>query len=146
MNKSHKELIRGRYENAVHEYCHAFCRKHGYHYDPDGWVGEGVGGIVLVGDYYINFDDIRYDIDNDVPEDIFIKYYDYTLEIASLDEGTGKMTNVNYKHFIYGLRPYSEEQLEKIRQAKERVAEARAALEECIAEEKDRKAGKEDAS
>lgn len=133
MNESHKELIKKRYENAVHEYCQAFCTKHDYHYDPDGWVE--IGTVVLIGDYYIDFNDIRYDIDNDVPEEVFIKYYDYTLEIASIDGGTGKMKNVNYPHFVKGCRPYTEEQLAKLRIAKQAVIDANEALLDCVEQE-----------
>lgn len=71
MNKSHIKLIKERYENAVHEYCMAFCQKHGYHYNPDGWVGGDVGGVIEVADMFVNFDDIRIDIDNEVPQGIF---------------------------------------------------------------------------
>lgn len=124
MNKSHRDLIRKRYEDAVHEYCQAFCEKHEYQYDPDDWVGNDIGGIVAIGDYFVNFNDIRYDIDNDVPEDKFLHWYDYSLEIAMLDDGSGKMRNVNYKHWLMGARPYSAEDLEKIRDAKESVNEA----------------------
>lgn len=135
MNKKDSESIKKRYENAVHEYCHAFCEKHGYHYDPNEWVCDGIGTTVLIGDYYISFDDIRYDIDNNVPEDVFIKYYDYTLQISSLDDGTGKMKNVNYPHFIKGLRPYSDEQLKKIEDAKKAVKDAEEALRKCVEED-----------
>lgn len=137
MNQSHKNLIKERYENAVHEYCMAFCQKHGYDYDPDGWVGGNVGGVVLIAYYYINFDDIRYDIDNDVPEQIFQQYYNYTLEIASLDDGTDNMRQVKYPHYIMGFRPYSEEQLIKISEAKMRKDEAERNLREFLAAQTD---------
>lgn len=137
MNKSHKNLIRERYENAVHEYCIAFCQKHDYHYNPDGWVRNNIGGVVLIGDYYINFDDIRYDIDNDVPKEIFFEFYEYTLRLAMIDEGRHNVKHVNYPHYIMGFRPYSEAQLKKMEEAKKRVEEAEEALRECLAAQTD---------
>lgn len=126
MNDSHRQLIKERYENAVHEYVLAFCRKHGYHYDPDEWIGDNVGGIVMIADYYINFDNIRYDIDNDVPAEVFVQFYDYTLRLAMLDEEK----HVNYPHYIMGFRPYSEEQMQKMEESKRHKDEADAKLDE----------------
>ena len=128
MNKSHKELIRGRYENAVHEYCHAFRRKHGYHYDPDGWVGEDVGGVLEVCDRYINMDDIRYDIDNDIKVGVLEEWYDYSTEIAFFEGGR----NVNYPSWCRGYRPYSAEQLERISEAQTAVNVAKNHLRELV--------------
>jgi len=132
MNKAQQTLIRQRYENAVHEYCIAFCTKQGYAYDPDEWVGEDIGGVVMIGDMYIDFSNIRYDIDHDVEPGKFVQWYDYALEIAMLDNGRGDMRQVNYKHWLMGARPYSEEDLEEIREAKKRVEESEQALMEII--------------
>lgn len=141
MNKAHKELMRERYENAVHEYCHAFCQKHGYHYDPDMWVGGRVGEIIEIADYFCDFVDIRYDIDNDIAEEMFVQWYDYSLELAMLDAGEGKIKNVNYEHYCMGARPYSVEDIEALKEAKARVDEAKRALEECIASQAAKEGG-----
>lgn len=129
MNNAHRQLMRDRYEKAVSEYCHAFCQKHGWEYDPDGWVGE----VLAVGDYFVDFRDIKHDIDNNVDEGKFLEWYNYALEIDMLDEGKGEMRRVNYEHFLMGARPYSEGDFERIREAKVRVEKARMQLEECIA-------------
>ena len=134
MNKAHLELLRQRYEEAVHKYCKAFCEKHGYVYDPNSWVRNKVGEVVEVADLFIDFCDIRLDIDNDVPPEKFQQWYDYSLEIAMLDDGGGNMKQCNYEHWLMGARPYSKEDLEKIREAKKRVAEAEHELDRCIAQ------------
>ena len=55
MNKAHIELIKERYENAVHEYCHAYCQKHGCTYNPDNWSDGLVGGVLRIDKKFIGF-------------------------------------------------------------------------------------------
>lgn len=128
MNKAHTELVRERYENAVHEYCHIFMQKHGFAYNPDEWVANEVGGVLCVNDYYLDFDDIKYDIDNDVAENVFFEWYDYCVELMMIDGAP----DVNYKSWVRGFRPYTREQLSRILEAQEKVQAAKDALIECV--------------
>lgn len=130
MNISHKNLIKERFENAVHEYCHAFCQKHEFDYDPDGWVGGDVGGVleVMDGYMYVNFDDIRHDIDNDVPKGTFEQYYEYSTECASIQGAK----QVNYRSWCMGCRPYTAEQLNELHNAQLNVEKAKQDLLELV--------------
>ena len=67
MNKAHIELIKERYENAVHEYCHAYCQKHGCTYNPDNWSDGLVGGVLRIDKKFVGFPTIKSDIDNELP-------------------------------------------------------------------------------
>ena len=127
MNKAHLDLIRKRYENAVHEYCLAFCQKHGFEYNPDDWVGGDIGGVLNINDdYFFDFDDIRYDIDHNIAEEVFLQWYDYDTEVA-LVEGAHI---VNYHSWCMGYRPYTAEQLKAMGEAQCRIRKMQAELEE----------------
>ena len=82
-------------------YIEAFLRKHNLFDDENGdyseweWVGSDVGGIIEVADYFIGFDDIRYDIDNCIEKDNFFEWYDYVLENEK---------KINYKSYLKGAR------------------------------------------
>lgn len=130
MTKLHKELIKERFENAVHEYCIAFCKKHEYDYDPDGWVGGDVGGVLEVVDgyMYVDFDEIRLDIDKDVPKGTFEEYYDYTTEVGFVDGAR----NMNYRSWCMGYRPYTAEQLKELHEAQVNVRKAEQILRELV--------------
>lgn len=132
MTKDAKKL-KNDFECAVHAYMMAFCTKHDYHYDPSDWVGgeKGIGTIVLVGDMYFNFDDIRYDIDTDQPKDQIVKWYDYSYELSLLGENTH---NVNYEHWCMGFRPYSPEQIEKMKHQKSKIQRMKDDLEKMAKE------------
>jgi len=49
----------------------------------------------MFGDYYINITDIRFDLDNEVPKDLFFQWYDQSVEAAMKSEST-----INYKNFV----------------------------------------------
>jgi hypothetical protein len=109
-----------------------WANKHQFEYEKDMWVADEYGTICMVGDMFVNFDDVRYDIDKDLDEKVFEEWYWYNLEIAEL----GCDVNVNLQSYANGVRPYTEEQLEQIRKAAQRVTEAQYALEKLIQETK----------
>ena len=108
--------LKERLVEVVNDYMEAWCDKHDYQYEEDMWVGDDYGGICAVGDLFVSFDDVRYDVDNDLPEETFEDWYWYSLEIEEL----GCEKNVNLRSYSMGCRPYTEEQLENIRQAKKK--------------------------
>ena len=86
-----------RFESVCDEYMEKFCLKHdlSMYYD---WVGKNVGGVVTIGDYFINFDDIRLDIDKNAPEPCFFNWYDVALDYVT-EHGTTEGC-VNYKTYL----------------------------------------------
>ena len=71
LNDSYKEICM--------EYVRQFVSKHGYRDSIeellDAWVAGDVGTIICIGDMFVDFEVIRYDIDNDIPEPVFEKWY-----------------------------------------------------------------------
>ena len=111
------------------KYLKKFCDKHGYAYEQDCWVSNNPGTIANIGDMFVSMDNIRYDIDNDIPEEKFEKWYWKSLEVYEL---VGEKF-MNYESFCKGCPDYwSEDKLESIRKAKQRVIDARDALEREI--------------
>ena len=100
--------MKKKYEEICNEYVYAFLRKHDFYekeydeYSEFYWIGNDVGTIIEVADYFIDFQDIKYDIDNDIPVPIYFKYYDYLLS------GDIKM---NYKTFV---KKYKNENIKRI--------------------------------
>lgn len=111
-----KEKIRKDFENACEEYLKALCEKFEMPYDKDAWVANDVGTIACVGDYFINFDEIRYIVDNDLTLDEYLQYYDYCLE--AYDYG---ITAPNLENWHKGCPRATKEDFANIRKAKERL-------------------------
>ena len=72
------KTLKQKYEQIANDYINEFSKKH--EIDFDGWIGEDIGGVALFGDYFFNFDDLRYAIDNGLSFDWFIDWYYFVLE------------------------------------------------------------------
>jgi len=88
MKKLKKEL-----DNCIKKYVELFCKKH--ELDFDYWIADRTGEVACFGDYYVNFEDIRFDLEKDVPKYKFFDWYDLTLELSMKDKQT-----INYSNFI----------------------------------------------
>lgn len=90
-----------KYEAICELYVEFFMRKHGFFDEKNGeyydysWVGYEIGGILCLADYFINFDDMRRDIDEEVPKDKYFEYYDHCIETER---------KINYKSYLMGVR------------------------------------------
>lgn len=133
MNDAHRYLLAEQFNKAVEEYVRAFCVKHRWPFVFD-WVGGKVGETLVIEDCFVDFSDIKTDIDNNFPEEMFGKWYDYSLRLHEL----GCEKNINYYSYAKGApRPYSEAHLRAIEVAKKRRDEAEEDLRDCLAAQTD---------
>lgn len=87
-----KEL-KNRLDGLIMEYVALFEKKHEMQFDF--WVGDDVGDVGMFGDFYVDFRTIRFDIENDIEESLFIRWYDESL----LNHENGK-TVLNYETYV----------------------------------------------
>lgn len=101
-----------RYTQLVHDYCKEFYSQMypdgEERYDPDYWVGEEVGEILLVDrEYlYLHFNEIRLVVDNQIPWEVLWKWFDEQVE-----RGAEEKRWVNLKNYWKLVR--SEDDLEE---------------------------------
>ena len=130
------KVLKHKWKEVCNEYLLRFCKKHEYHFESDAWVGGDPGTIANVADYFVGMDNIRYDIDHDIPKEVFVSWYDYDLRLAELD----CPRRINYPSWCKGAPlPYREDELRAIEEAQKRVRKAKEALEKLLTEEKDAK-------
>lgn len=67
------------YKKACEEVLKAFCEKHDYLYEEDSWLGLHVGHSAMIGDYVVGMDVMLEDLEKDIDEREFIKWYDYSI-------------------------------------------------------------------
>lgn len=122
-----KEHARAMYNLGCIEYLRLFCEKHEFGYEDveDAWVGNEVGGVACVGDYFVDMGVIIADIEMDAPEDEFIKWYDYSLVANEFG-----LNVPNFKSWVKGCPRTSEETIERLRKLKQD-------LNDCIKREKE---------
>lgn len=126
-----KQNIQGRWIDICQEYLKLFCDKHEYSFEDCFWVTDNYGTIACVSDMFISMEHIRYDIDNNIEETKFEKWYWKAIEIFEL---TGQ-DFMNYESFCNGAPDiWTEEKIEKLREAHMRVYEAEEALRQEIEE------------
>ena len=116
--------MRKQFETSCNWYLRWFCKKHDLQYAGAYWVGDNVGGVVEVGDYFIDFGDIMYDIDNDVPSEQFFAWKDYDERLRSIELDFYllridlKLHHLNYKSWCKGVpKPYTDSQLGEMEKA-----------------------------
>lgn len=65
--------LKDQFEAVVKIYALRFCLKQDL-VDPY-WVGDNIGGLMDVADMFLDLDVIRFDIDNNIPEGLILKWY-----------------------------------------------------------------------
>lgn len=95
------------FNEVCNKYALQFAEKHEYSFD--GWVADKVGEVATMGDYSVDFREIKYDIDNDIDADEYVKYYDYCLEVTALNQ-----TVPNYESWCKGCPRIPQEVLDKV--------------------------------
>jgi len=94
MEKLTIKEIKERLDNCIDLYTDLFCKKHEVY--ADGWIGQIKGGINCFSDAYLSFEDIRIDLEMNVPKDKIWKWYWDNVE----NEGK----QINYYSYVLGLR------------------------------------------
>lgn len=122
-----KEHARAMYNLGCIEYLRLFCEKHGFDYEDtkDSWVGNEVGGVACVGDYFVDMGVIIADIEMDAPEHEFMEWYDYCLDANEFG-----LVEPNFKSWVLGCPRSSKETLEHLRKLRQE-------LNDCIKKEKE---------
>ena len=133
-----KNLLKQQYIDACNAYLKEFCKKHGFDYaDAEkSWAAGDVGGVCMLGDYFVSFEDMRTDIDRDAVKSAYWKYHDYFMEAHDLG-----FNCPNYASWLRGCPRLSEEQIKSLREAKNRVYDAQKDFERIFKEENDKIAG-----
>ncbi|WQJ53523.1 MAG: hypothetical protein [Wendovervirus sonii] len=125
--------LKENWKNICNEYVQAFADKHEYDIEYELkndylWVGNDPGTIACIGDMFIGIDEIRYDIDYDVPENYFEEWYWKHLEAYE-----NKQTYMNYESFCKGC-PDPNEKERVLTILKNRVEDAKRSLEAAMDE------------
>ena len=115
------------YQRACNAYVQAFCEKHNLELPQvwERWVGDEVGQIAVIGDYFVSMRTIVTDIEDDIPEHKFFEWYDWSLEDGN---------DLSFKAW---LNPYKEDVIhEKTQKIKELTDEFNSFLDEiCTCED-----------
>ena len=110
MTVGEKQELKLAYEAACTNYLAAFMEKYDLSCDPEPWVGNEVGTVAEVGDYFFDFQDIKRCVDEDVTFDTLIEWYDYNIEVSIL-----RLPTINLKSWLMGAPRISEFRIAEIK-------------------------------
>ena len=89
--------LKTKYEKIVEQYLIAFVEKQELDIENCYWVADRVGEILSVNEqYYFCFNDIRFDVDNNVKERLIFRWQDESLDNYSKK----KKYKINYENYI----------------------------------------------
>lgn len=128
--KTNKEILTA-YDEACNAVRDFIVDKHGFNGDDTFWVNNEPGGVLSCGDYFFGMDEMITDLREDPHEDELIKWYDYHTDCLSLG-----LDACNFRSWLHGCPRYSDEELERVRSAKDRIRDAERALVETVEEVK----------
>ena len=112
-----KEKLKANYKNACQDYLQAFCEKHEYDFDDTDWVGDQPGSIAAIADYFVDMQTIIDDIELEAPEEEFLKWYDYCLEMRSFDAES----TPNFQSWVKGCPRRSQEEINSLKSLREKI-------------------------
>lgn len=122
------EELKKKYNEICNEYLYKFCLKNGFEYDPFMWIADNVGTIIMIADMFVNMEDIRYDVDNNIPKGKFNDWYWKSVELHEFG-----VSWMNYESYCKGAPDkYTPEVMEKLRNSFYKIEDAKKEFEEMI--------------
>lgn len=89
-----KEFYRVNLNSCIQKYVDVFAKKHDL--DFEHWVADQVGGVACFSnEYFVDFLDIRFDLEKNVPANVFFKWFDSAVDLSLKEEPI-----TNYKNFL----------------------------------------------
>ena len=126
-----KEQLKRDYKNACNAYLKAFCEKHEYDYDSSVWVADRPGEIACISEqYHVDMSTIIDDIELDAPEEEFLRWYDYCLEMSMI----GAETKPNFRSWVRGCPRRSPEEINELKALHDKVEEMKEELKRMLSE------------
>ena len=124
-----KTKLQTDYEKSVNAYLTVFAKKYELDIRDTYWIGEnGFGtGVLNWGDMYLNFSDIKEDVDKNY--DCFIKWYWETVEAQTKDD---KTPYINLFSYNLGLRYEMPTDQQKLLRAGFKIIGKSKGLEEVV--------------
>ena len=92
--------LKSRFEKVCNDYAKAFCEKQDV--EIEYWVADDPSGICEIADLFINFNDMRLDIDENIPVGLIFEYYSEQLDffVESYDKNIEGASFPNFGNWL----------------------------------------------
>lgn len=101
-----KRTLKEQFNTTANGYLIELLRMYEWDRRDGFWIGDEIGGTYAHGDnFFVNYDDMRFIVDNDVPLDVYESWTDYVLFAIEYNQN-----QPNLKAWVSGCPRLSEEQ------------------------------------
>ena len=100
---STKKTLKDRFEIVANDYIKEFTKKQ--ETELEFWVSDQIGETAIFGDMSFNFDDIRYDIDNNIEKGKIVDWFYFTLDQYFEKDDYEKSLKGKIKKFLEMKQP-----------------------------------------
>lgn len=111
------------YEFLKNTYKDLFCSMYGFDACDAYWIGH----VLSVADFYFDFYDIMYAVNNQIPEKNIFEWYDYDLILG--EHFTDKVSLENYSNDIL---PYKKKDIELLGDLQSQYVKIKYAIDDLI--------------
>ena len=89
--------LKTKYEKIVEQYLIAFVEKQELDIENCYWVADKIGEILSINEqYYLSFDDIRFDVDNNIKAGTILEWQQESIDNYSKK----KKYKINYENYL----------------------------------------------
>ena len=89
--------LKNKYNKIVEQYLMAFVEKQELDIENCYWVADKIGEILSINEqYYFNFDDIRFDVDNNIKAGTILEWQQESIDNYSKK----KKYKINYENYL----------------------------------------------
>ena len=133
--KQNRSKLKTEYDDLADRYASEFSLKYleGSEYY---WVGDDIGGMIEICDYFFSYDTVRYCVDNDVSEEDLFSWFNYGVTLGSVDH---RIKIPTLHEWVNGDKGIGPKKLAEIEEASRKVKLAEMALMELVDKYTDQK-------
>lgn len=117
------EVLKNMFETVKNEYQKKFVGLYGFDINDSYWTGH----VLAVADYFFDFYDIMYAVENNVHEKELFNWYDYNLTIGEYYLG-----DISLDSYTKGVRPYKDDDINELRKLQSEFNKAKSSLDDLL--------------
>lgn len=117
------QTLKNMFKTVKEEYQKKFIEMYGFDSTDCYWIEN----VLYVADYYFDFYDIKFAVDNSVHEKELFSWYDYNLTIGEYCLG-----DISLESYIKGVRPYKDDDINELRKLQSEFNKAKSSLDDLL--------------
>ena len=117
------KVLNGMFETTKEEFQKKFVKLYGFDLKDSSWLGH----VLEVADYYLDFYDVMYAVNNNVHENELFSWYNYNFTLGEYCLG-----DISLESYVKGVRPYSDKDINELRKLQSEFNKAKSSLDDLL--------------